>query len=335
LSVLCRFFACVALFVALAACKPVAPGGSGGILPSADFQPPSLVEAGPVDARSFVVRFDEDIAPVAGSFGLEPSSDAPSPSAEGRELRLAFADEALPGGDYHLAGEVEDARGNRTRFVLDFVGYNAHPARLAISELQAQKNSSTKAPHRDFVEFQVLEAGNLGGLELSWASGTKLMSCRLPAAEAVAGDYVVLHLAPEGIPAEVDETGSDLSASGGVDSSPEGRDLWSAAGGLPDESAALALRSRPGGALQDALFYSSLSKTGPLPDGKLADLVKAIADGGGWVLAGEPAWEDGFRWSPSAARSIVRNEGADTGSAADFHVSASGAQSPGLRNPPP
>ena len=325
-----------ALAVALlaSACSPVpSQDAEDAALPESDFRPPTLLEAGPSDGRTFAVLFDEAIQPVTGSFGLEPGAGELSASADGAALCVSFSEDARPGLDYNLAGEVEDASGNRCRFVLSFTGYNARPARLSVAEIQPQKNSSTTAPHRDYVEFLVLEPGNLGGLELSWASSAKLMAYRFPAAEVQAGDYVVLHLAPEGLTSETDETGTDLAASGGIDATSTARDFWSGAGGLPDESGALSLRTRPGGPLQDALFYAADDRSGAVAEGKLADLLSAIGSDGGWIFAGKAAaWEDAFTWHPSAARSIYRIADSDTQGAGDWLVSGASGQTPGGPN---
>ena len=326
--------AAFAVILFASACAPVpSHDAEEAALPESDFRPPTLLEAGPSDGRTFMVLFDEAIQPVTGSFGLEPEAGELSASTDGASLRVSYSEDARPGLDYSLAGEVEDSSGNRCRFVLSFTGYNARPASLSITEIQPQKNSSTKAPHRDYVEFLVLESGNLGGLELSWASSAKLMAYRFPAAEVQAGDYLVLHLAPEGLASETDETGADLAASGGIDATSTARDFWSGAGGLPDESGALSLRTRPGGASQDALFYAADDKSGAVAEGKLADLLSAIGGDGGWVFAGKAAaWEDAFRWHPSAARSLCRIAGTDTQGVGDWLVSAASGQTPGGPN---
>jgi hypothetical protein len=322
--------------LALAGCKPLAESSGPDLLPDSDFCPPLLLEAGPVSASDFIAVFDEEIRPVAGSFGLSPASARPKATAEGPRLLLDFQDPASAGRDYEVAGEVEDLKGNRTRFVLSFVGFNARPARLSCSEVQTGKNSSTKAPHRDYVEFFVDEAGDLGGIELFWTSTVKLMTWRFPACEVKAGDYVVVHLAPEGTAAELDETGTNLAASGGVDSSPGGRDFWTKAGGLPDETGALGLRTRPGGEFQGGLFYCPDDRTGPLPDGKLADFLALLLDGKAWQRAGSTtSWEDAFRWRPSASKSICRLQGSAGRKQADYYLSATGAESPGEANPAP
>ncbi len=324
--------AVLAIPAALSACLPGQV--SDAVLPPSDLKPPLVLEAGPEGPRSFLLRFDEEVNPVEGSFGLEPGPRAAAASAEGSSLRLDLGADCEPGAEYALSGEVEDGAGNATRFVFRFAGWNGRPARLALSEAQTARNSSATRPRRDFVELLVLVPGNLGGLELSWAGSAKLCSYRFPGVEVRAGDRVVLHLAPEGLPAELDEKGADLSASGGTDATAAGRDLWCAAGPLPDANGALALRSRPGGPVEDALFYAESSRSGPLGADKLCALVASLGEA--WPVAGAaPAWEDAFRWKPSAARSICRREGEAAPGPESWYPSDPGAQTPGSPNAPP
>ena len=296
--------------------------------PAFDLKPPTLVEAGPTGLRSFVVRFDEDVRPVEGSFVLEPG-EAPAASSDGADLTIELAADQVAGKDYKLLGEVVDGGGNGSRFLFSFSGFNANPARLRISEAQTAKNTSQKSPHRDFVEFEVLSAGNLGGLEFTASSSVKTVSWVFPGAEVAAGDLVVLHCAPEGSAVELDETGTDLGASGGIDAS-AARDFWSKAGPLPDATGLIALNETQGGKPMDALFYADSAKAGPIGGGRLEDLVLSLAEFGIWPTAGAPAWEDAFRWKPSSARSIKRVDSSGEGGAAGWVLSGSGEQSPGV-----
>lgn len=199
-------------------------GQAAAIYPKADLSPPALLQAGPVDSRRVVVRFDEVVAPVVGSFASEPSADLTCLS-EGANLTVSFEAGQSPGRDYALAGEVDDSCGNRARFLLRFTGWNDRAPSLRVSEVQTGKNSSKTKPHRDFIEFEALATGNIGGEEVSWASTVKTMTYRFPAAEVRKGDFVVLHLAPELLPEEVDEVGSDTAVSGGVDATSSGREI--------------------------------------------------------------------------------------------------------------
>lgn len=332
--------AALAALMTLAACL-VEP--APGLLPEADYRPPALLSAGAAGERLFVLGFDEEVRPVEGSFalalpGLSGASVAAPPDAvaEGGELRLFLAETMSPGADYLLSGEVADLRGNTTRFALGFVGWNPRPPLLRLSEFQTAKNASLSNAHRDYVEIEVLEAGNLGGVELAYASSLKAFRYRFPGAEVAAGDYVVLHLAPEGLPEERDETGTELGLSGGVDARPFARDFWSRAGALPDENGAAALYARPGGELRGGFFYADEEKAGPVGSGRLGELLAALSGAGAWPLGGaEPAWDDAFPWKPSAARSLSRAPGSEAKGAGAWYLTAAGGQSPGAPNPPP
>ena len=306
---------------------------AAAVYPTADLRPPGLVAAGPSGARSVLVRFDEAVAPVPGSLAAEPPSSL-SCRAEGTDLVVSFASDQSPGADYALAGEVEDLRGNRTRFLLRFVGWNDRAPRMRLSEAQTGKNSSKSNPHRDYLEFEALADGNAGGEEVTWTSTVKTSTYRFPGMEVRKGDFIVLHLAPEGIAAERDETGGDLSASGGADSSATGRDLWCTTAPLPDESGAVSLCIRPGSAPIDGFFYADDAKSGALADDRLGAMLAELSAAGVWPLAGaKAAWEDGFRWNSSPARSLCRS-GEGQGQAA-WYVSATGGQSPGAPNMTP
>ena len=317
--------------LSLLACLPDPSPAPPGVF---DLKPPMLLEAGPVDGRSFVLRFDEVIKPVEGSFAISPGS-APKASSEGSELRLSLGEAQVAGREYALTGEVRDEKGNGSRFLMNFSGFNERPAKMRISEVQTSKNTSKTRPHRDFVEFEVLSDGNLGGMELSLSSSVKTFTWRFPGAEVAKGDSVVVHCAPEGIPAELNETGKDLSSSGGIDAS-AARDFWSKAGALPDATGVIVLSESPGGRPLDGLFYADGAKTGPLGDERIGALVEDLIEYGLWESAGTPAWEDAFVWKPSSTHSILRrNQVAEEPGAGAWVASATSAQSPGIIVPVP
>jgi len=320
----------MSLCLLLSACVPDPAEAPPAVF---DLRPPTVLEAGPDGARSFVLRFDENVEPVEGSYSLDPGS-APKASAEGPELRLSLGEDQEPGWEYSLLGEVRDAKGNGSRFLFAFSGWNGRPAKLRISEVQTAKNSSAAHPHRDFVEFEVEADGNLGGMELSFSSTVKTVNWSFPGAEVRKGEVVVVHCSPEGLPAEKNETGDDLLASGGIDSS-AGRDLWSKAGALPDATGVLVLSESPGGKPMDGLFYADGTKSGALGDDRLGGLVEGLVEYGLWSAAGNPAWEDAFVWKPSSARSILRRGAAGEPGAGEWTLSAASAQNPGTIAAPP
>jgi hypothetical protein len=308
---------------------------AAAVYPAADMRPPDLLDAGPEGPTSFALRFDEAVTPVAGSLAARPEASL-SGRAEGELLLVAFAEPQAPGADYALTGEVEDARGNRTRFLVRFAGWNDRAPRLRLSEAQTGKNDSKTRPHRDFVEIEALGDGNIWGEELEWTSSVKSATYRFAPAEVRRGEFIVLHLAPQGLPEEKDELGDGLSASGGVDATPGGRDLWCPALPLPDSSCVLQLRLRPGEAPIDGLFYADGAKGGPLPEGRLAAAMAALREAGAWPVAGAvPAWEDAVPWKGSSGKSLCRSASGTARGKADWYACASGAQSPGAANAGP
>jgi hypothetical protein len=308
-----------------------------GLIPESDLTPPLVLSAAPGGGKSFSLVFSEDIRVIDNSYFLEPGPKKGKASVEGARLDLLFEEAFVPGEEYRVAGEVEDAKGNSTRFVFAFTGWNDHPASMLLSEVQTGKNSSKTSPHRDFIEFLVLGSGNLGGMELSWSSSVKRCEYSFPGVEVAAGEYLVLHLAPEGIPGEKDEKGEDLALSSGIDSSPVARDFWCPAGALPDENGAIRLKERAGGTVVDLLFYAALDKSGAMKADKLSAF---LGEGSGrWILSEPPVWEEAFRWKASTARSLARKPsiegGTDTveGKGA-WYLGDSGSQSPGSPNIP-
>lgn len=323
------FLLLLAFLPALWACSPLP---REAILPKGDFYPPALISVRAEDGQGLILGFDEEVRSLEGSYVLEDAQGKTIPGlgaeALGQDLVLSLGVVQVPGAAYRLAGVVEDLRGNRCRFVLEFTGFNSRPPALALSEVRPQKNSSTKTPHRDYIELAVLSGGNLGGVELSWLSSTRIPSYRFPAAEVGAGDVVLLHLAPEARPEEIDETGADQGLSGGIDSGPGHRDFWTALGPLSDASGAVLLRQRPAGKALDGLFYADEAKAGPLPEGKLKDLALILGREGVWKLGeGGPDYSEALGWKPSASKSLVRQ------ARGIWTVSAAGAESPGLPNP--
>lgn len=322
--------AVIAALVAACAAAPLE-----AVYPSVDLRPPGLVSAGPTGPRSVELRFDEEVRPVDGSLEAQPEA-ALSAAASGDDLIVSFAADQAPGADYALAGEVDDLAGNRTRFLLRFAGWNDRAPPARITEVQTSTNDSKTRPHRDFVEFEVLADGDLGGEELSWASSAKASTYRFPGIEVKKGDYVVLHLAPQGIAAERDELGPDIGLSGGIDATAGARDLWRSDSPLPDGSGELSLSIRPGAAPIDGLFYADPAKSGIVADQDLSDRVTALATAGIWPLGSKkPAWGDAFAWKASSSRSMCRLDSAPGPGPAAWYASASGGQSPGAPNTGP
>jgi len=313
------------LSLAAAACVP--PGIENAVL--GDIRPPIVKNAGLENAREFVLEFDEPVQVRGEGFSAEPKDILASVKSSEDRVSISFEPQPTPGEVVTLAGNVQDMCGNTTHVQVQFKGYNDRPAALVLSEIQTAKNTSKKTPHRDYIELYAKTAGNLGGMSVQWASSTKAMRYDFSPCEVKAGEVVVLHLAPEGIADERNELGNNLGLSGGVDASPEGRDFWSDAGGLPDASGAVSVYQREGAPPIDGLFYAESSKTGALESPKLIALVQGLSDAGLWRLDAPPKWENAFLWKPSTTKPLLRSTMTTFGAEA-WSVGESGTQSPGI-----
>jgi hypothetical protein len=158
------------------------------------------------------------------------------------------------------------------------------------------------------------------------------MSYTFPPSEAAKNSLVVLHCAPEGLQSEVDETGPDLSLSGGVDASAAGRDFWSDAGGIPDETGLIMLRLREEDQPADGVFFVSSEKNGEVDSAKLSGLLEELMLADVWPCSSPPLWEEGFPWKSSASKPLHRNRDGEAG-ASQWRVGESGSQSPGIAAP--
>jgi hypothetical protein len=302
------------------------------LLPLGDIRPPSVLDAGQTDAQNYSILFDEEILPVMASFAFSPAGITATPSAEGPLLRVGLDPEAEPGRACSLFGEVKDSAGNSTRFLFDFVGYNPVPARLRLNEVQPGKNTSASNFHRDYVELLVQEEGNLGGIQLQWASTVKLASYTFPPCYVKAGELIVLHCSPEGIPQEKDECDDDLGLSEGVDANSRGRDFWASSGGIPDATGVIILRNRTSGPVEDGLFFAEEEKAGEVDASKISAILDEMASRDIWECSTPTLWEDALRWKNSSSKPLHRLSAAPKGKEA-WYVGESGSQSPGSLEP--
>ncbi len=294
-----------------------------------DIRPPLIKEARLSSEGRFIIEFDEPVSVRADAFSVRPDSLSSCAEGSGSTVAIRFDPKPSPGEDVVLGGSVQDLAGNSTRIQVQFKGYNDRPAGLVLSEVQPAKNTSKRSPHRDYIEFYSARAGNLGGMFVRWASSTKVMRYDFPPCEVKAGEVIVLHCAPEGLPVEIDEVSSDLGRSGGIDATATGRDLWTNVGGIPDESGAVALYAREGEPPCDGVFYAESEKAGDMDTSKLSSLVQELKDAGIWEGEVPLTWDKALHWKSSTSRSLIRISLENSGVAA-WGVSESGGQNPGL-----
>ena len=311
------------LILSLSGC---APNLVTDTLDPRDLSPPSVTAWEAVGSREYRIDFDEDVSAEGADFLISPPLGALEVAADGNRLSILAEAGADSGGRLTLEGTVRDAAGNETLFVLPFWGYNPRLPRTLINEARTQGSSA----HPDAVELRVLEPGNLAGL--TFFVGTRAHSALryvFPSCEVSAGEFIVLHLKPQGLPEEVDET-EDVTASGGLDATGGARDFWYPGddGALPGENGSMTLYASPTGSLRDALLYSartseSDTKYSGFGTRALLDQANDIVVASGWSTEGPNVRpEDAARSSgTTSTRTLCRfSDSADTDSDSDWHV---------------
>ncbi|HAE22135.1 MAG TPA: hypothetical protein DCG47_07415 [Spirochaetaceae bacterium] len=257
-----------------------------------DLRPPAVVDWRSSAARELRIAFDEAVRAELADFACaeDVGIAAVQAGTDGRELVILLERDQEPGKAFSLSGLAFDLHGNATSFILPFWGHNPRPAGIAINEL----GSVASASHPDALEFYVKSAGNLAGLAFYVGlRGDYDHRYIFPPCEVAAGDFVVLHLRPQGIESERDEL-SDKGSSGGLDATPDAWDFWYRAGGggLPDKNGALSLYDTPGGSIMDALLYSdrgadSTANYGGFGTASFQARATAIVEAGAWLKAAD------------------------------------------------
>ena len=334
----------VILGVVLVSCAPLPPIP---FVTDADVAPPVITDIVMPDDAELAVLFDEEVelvGEVVTSEGVrvarestdhQQPSDAPQPSA-GR-LHVRFASPPSPGVEHSIEAQVRDASGNNLRFLASFYGRNSLLPAMIINEVTTQGSGN----HPDLVEIRILSDGNLAGAVV-YEGVPENWEQRLvfPDMDVSAGDYVVVHFRPEGIPEEINET-AVRDASGGLDASPEGWDLWVEAGtGLSGNNGVIALCENPFGGYLDVFLYSNRTSDSDeryrgFGSRDVMERADAVFAAGAWRAAGDQiAPEDAVDPEPSTGtRSMARgSDGADTDSASDWHITPTRGLSPGVVN---
>ncbi len=170
---------------------------------------------------------------------------------------LNFSHNTTLGESYILAGLVKDEYDSTLSFTLSFDGYNSRVPSMIFSEISTEYAGD----RTEFIEFYMLEDGNLAGVILHSAGDGKNKDIILPSVEVKKGEYVVLHMRTVESGA-VNEYGDNLALSNTKQSSSQGRDLWiSGKETRLSKNDVLLLRKRLNGDLLDAIAYTDGIKT--------------------------------------------------------------------------
>jgi len=188
------------------------------------------------------------------------------------------------GAPFVLRGSVSDTKHSVLDFALPFEGANTRPAKLRITEIRPLYSSKPKS---EFIEFIVMESGNLSGITITNVGDKQNPHYRFPAAEVSAGETIVYHWrsVEEGIRDEL----TAKIISGGTQSCPAARDFWGPYTSIPKRNAnVILIKAGVNGDIQDAILYCTekeFIKRGTAPawnDEALVQAVEAAVASGVW-----------------------------------------------------
>ncbi len=282
----------------------------GIVMLAGDYEAPKLRDFSVIDEHTLSLGFNEKVRilnsvvspQIEGvSDSMEHSSTvSPSPAIEaaggkngrieaeikafedGKNFTVVLEEDCKVGKSYELYGTVADKMGNTLTFCLPFSGFNSSVPQLILTEVQvkyAKGTSGGKEVYRgEFVEFLVLQGGNLGGLELCSGSDGDAKKYMFPAVDVEKGQIFIVHLRTAGSGC-VDER-ENFDEATAPHSVPGVLDLWSDNTGarLNDNADVIILQNGISGIILDAFMYAD-AKTQEWKAGPGEFAVKAAAAG--------------------------------------------------------
>ncbi len=292
---------------------------------SNDLHPPVLLGSTSSGAGSITVFFNETPEAETGNFRITPALQILEIVSLETNLVIRHTGKQTAGTEYILEGIVSDEAGNSLGFITRFYGFNPRVPDMLINEFTTQGSST----HPDMVELYTLSEGNMAGVCLYQGVHTEWKERIIfPPLEIDAGEYILVHFKPQGIPEEIDEIESK-DRSGGLDASPEAWDFWVDLGsGLSGNNGVLSLYACPGGRLIDGVIYSNRTSTSDekyrgFGTSTMLFQAESFAEEGGWASSGDLITpEDCINPDDSTAtRSMNRGSiPEDTDTKYDWHI---------------
>ena len=182
-------------------------------------EPPVFLDSQSVSSTEMLFEFSQDVRVV--SLHFDPVREIES-IEEGSEVKVIFAKALEEGIKITADIIVEDSDRNTLNVIVPFRARNDRMPPLVFNELRTEYSK----PKVEFVEFYAQGPGNLGAMRLFIAGQSHSTPVyEFPSVEVKAGEYIVLHLrtVEEGC---IDETGMDLTLSGGTEAQDDARDFW-------------------------------------------------------------------------------------------------------------
>ena len=254
---------------------------------------------------------------------------------EGSVVRVSFSEGPGPGEKLTADLLAQDEKGNTINVLVPFRTRNDRIPAMLINELRTEYSK----PKAEFIEFKILEAGNLGALRVFIVGNYKapLVYEFLPV-EVAAGEYVMLHLRTmEEL--NRDEYGSNKDESGGVDAIAGVRDFWAPGTAKLLHKTDMVYVLDQDDRVIDAIMLSENPDPWWNKD-YFAEAADFLFQQGAWKspdgkIAGPKDAVDSFNIKTAMTRSISRDEATpDTNTAADWYITATSGITPGKPNNP-
>jgi len=300
---------------------------------------PVFLDCKPVSSTEIVFTFSQPVRVVSVNFDPDLEVDSVE---EGREVKFTFAQDLEVGMKITADILVEDAGRNSLNVIVPFRTRNDRMPVIIFNELRTEYTR----PRVEFVEFLVLEAGNLGAMKL-FIAGHSLSKplYEFSPVEVGAGEYIVLHLRTidEGC---VDETGPDLALSAGTDAQDTARDFWiPGSAKLLHKTSALWLMDQDDRIIDAVLLCENSTEWGKNNSKAAAEF---LGQNGGWLppdgenegIDGEGGWIPGpaaavNTTGTTATRTICRDESIPAGPRKNnWYITATSSDTAGKPNNP-
>ncbi|MDR1859142.1 MAG: hypothetical protein LBQ69_06690 [Treponema sp.] len=253
---------------------------------------------------------------------------------DGSTVKVSFSEGPGPGERLTADLLAEDDSGSTINVLVPLRTRNDRIPPLRITELRTEYSK----PKCEFIELRAFAAGNTGAMRVYVAGNSKApLVYEFPSIEVRNGEYIVLHLRTTE-ESNRDELGRNLEESGGADSSPTARDLWiPGSSKLLHKTDAVYLLDQDDGVV-DAVMISESADPWWGKD-YFAEAAEFLFSAGAWKSRdGKPCGpaEAAQSTGTTLTRTICRDEalGENSGTAADWYITANSCATPGKPNNP-
>ncbi|MDA3810364.1 MAG: hypothetical protein PF518_08550 [Spirochaetaceae bacterium] len=308
----------------------------GNSLFNMDLRPPVLKSVEIENSRSLSIFFDEPVSFNPADYISDPGLEIETWNISETSITLHFKENQTPGKLYICRSDVSDESGNTLSFIIRYYGWNPNIPELLINEFNPEGSGNNP----DTIELFVLTDGNVAGASIFIGSKNEYRDYYiLPDLNVLAGDYIIIHMRPEGLSGEINET-TDKAVSTGKLYSDSAWDLWvDGDKPLSGKNGAISLYTNPFGKMIDVVVYSNrLSADSEDYLGWTSTTIKMIEE-----LSFMNEWNntDGFIRPEDAVnsdgttgtRSICRNSiSFDNNSRENWHIVPTGEKSFGIAN---